>query len=139
MKNKEYTEAVERMEYPDDPRVPIDHKYEDDRGVINNLLHTSLTSVARLTSKKGSVRANHYHLHNSHYSLVISGAIEYWERDIEGKEEPRHWLFVAGEMFYTRPRVVHKMIFVEDTVFLTFAPLLKDHGAYETDVVRVVF
>ena len=139
MNNKEYTQAVENKEYPNTPVVPIDHKYEDERGVINNLLHTPITSIARLTSKAGTERANHWHKYNAHYTYVVSGEIEYWERPLDGDAQPQKWTFKAGEMFYTRPRVIHKMVFHVDTVFLTFAPELKDHDSYEDDVVRVKF
>jgi len=139
MKNTEYTEAVERCEYPDDPKVPLDHEFKDERGVIRNLLHTPIYSVAYITSKKGTDRANHYHVLDHHFCLILSGKIEYWERDIENKEAHKSWVFNTGDMFYTRPKVVHKMVFLEDTVFMTFSKIKKDHEHYEEDVVRIKF
>ena len=135
----EYIAAVEAGNFPDDPRVPLDHKFEDERGVIKNLLHTPIMSVAMITSKKGTERANHFHRSNSHFAYVVSGKIEYFERDIEGKERAKSWIIMPGEVFYTRPMVLHKMLFLQDTVFLTFAPGLKDHDAYEEDIVRMKF
>lgn len=137
--NMEYTEAVEQKQYPTNPRVPLDHEFKDERGVIRNLLHTPIYSVAYITSKKGTERANHYHTDDHHYAFIVSGKIEYWERDIEGKEEPRSWTFETGEMIYTRPSIVHKMVFVEDTVFITFSKIKKDHKHYEEDVKRIKF
>jgi quercetin dioxygenase-like cupin family protein len=139
MNNIEYTSLVEQEKYPNDPRVPLDHKFEDDRGVIKNLLHTPIYSVAYITSKKGTERANHWHDNDHHYAFILSGKIEYWERDVEGKEKPQSWLFEAGEMIYTRPKVVHVMKFLEDTVFMTFSKIKKDHDHYEEDVKRVKF
>ena len=98
MNNKttmEYIAAVEAGNFPDDPRVPLDHKFEDERGVIKNLLHTPIMSVAMITSKKGTERANHFHRSNSHFAYVVSGKIEYFERDIEGKEESEELDYAA--------------------------------------------
>lgn len=139
MKNTDYTEAVEKNNYPNDPKVPLDHEFKDERGVIRNLLHTPIQSVAYITSKVGTERANHWHSTDHHYTLILSGKIEYWERDIEGISIPKSWVFVAGDMFYTRPQIVHKMCFLEDTIFMTFSKVKKDHDHYEEDVVRVKF
>ena len=45
------------------PREP----FVDERGEILNLLDVSVTSIAVITSKKGAVRANHYHKTDYHY------------------------------------------------------------------------
>jgi len=137
-KNMTYTNAVEQEQYPTDPRVPLDHTFEDERGIIKNLLHTPIYSVAYITSKKGTERANHYHDTDHHYAFVLSGEIEYWERNIDGSN-PQSWTFKAGEMIYTRPQVVHVMKFQEDTTFMTFSKIKKDHDHYEEDVKRVKF
>lgn len=139
MNNIEYTEAVEQGQYPTHPRVPLDHIFEDERGFIKNLLHTPIYSVAYITSKTGTERANHWHDTDHHYAFILSGRVEYWERDIEGKEKPQKWLFESGEMIYTRPRVVHVMKFLENTTFMTFSKIKKDHDHYEEDVKRVRF
>jgi quercetin dioxygenase-like cupin family protein len=138
MKNTEYTDLVEKEQFPTDPRVPLDHEFKDERGVIRNLLHTPIYSVAYITSKKGTERANHYHDTDHHYAFVLSGKIEYWERNIDGTN-PQCWIFEPGEMIYTRPQVVHVMKFQEDTVFMTFYKIKKDHDHYEEDVKRVKF
>jgi quercetin dioxygenase-like cupin family protein len=138
MNNIEYTEAVEQGQYPTNPKVPLDHIFEDDRGFIKNLLHTPIHSVAYITSKKNTERANHYHDTDHHYAFVLSGEIEYWERNIDGTN-PRSWIFKTGDMFYTRPQVVHVMKFLTDTTFMTFSKIKKDHDHYEEDVKRVKF
>lgn len=139
MKNIDYTDAVEKCDYPNEPKVPLDHEFKDERGVIRNLLHTPIYSVAYITSKAGTERANHWHSTDHHYSFVLSGKIEYCERDIDGKEKQKSWIFEAGDMFYTRPKIVHVMRFMEDTIFITFSKFKKDHNHYEDDVVRVKF
>lgn len=134
----EYTQAVEQEQYPTDPRVPLDHVFEDERGIIKNLLHTNIHTVSFITSKKGTERANHYHETDHHYAYVLTGEIEYWERNIDGSN-PQSWIFKAGEMIYTRPQVVHVMKFLTDTTFMTFSKIEKDHEHYEEDVKRVKF
>jgi quercetin dioxygenase-like cupin family protein len=134
----EYTAAVEKEQFPTDPRVPLDHIFEDNRGIIKNLLHTPIYSVAYITSKKGAERASHYHDTDHHYAFVLSGEIEYLERNLDGTNL-QSWTFKTGDMFYTRPKIVHIMKFKEDTVFMTFSRIMKDHEHYEEDVKRVTF
>jgi hypothetical protein len=42
MNNKEYSNAVNQQEYPEDPTVSLDSPFVDDRGSVQNLLNGSL-------------------------------------------------------------------------------------------------
>lgn len=139
MNNRQYTNNVENFNYPEDPFVPVDSFFKDERGLIENLLHTPINSIAKIVSEKGAVRANHYHKTDFHYTYVISGSVEYWEKDLAGKESPTKKVFKTGDLFFTPPNRLHKMVFLEKTEMFTFAKNLKDHEHYEDDVVRVDF
>jgi quercetin dioxygenase-like cupin family protein len=139
MTNIEYTEAVARGEYPEDRRVPIDHAFQDERGAIDNLLLNGCTSVAAIYSKRGSVRANHWHKTDDHYTYVVKGTMFYFERPVGERGEGLRIAVGPGEMFYTRPGVEHAMLFASDSVILTFAKKKRDHESHEADVVRVEY
>lgn len=137
--NQQYANAVEAGNAPTSTSVPLDDKFVDARGKIENLLLSPITSIARISSVAKSVRANHYHLTDWHYAYVESGCVLYFERAIGSTEIPEPIAYRAGEMFFTRPNVEHAMLFVLDSVIFTFAKNVRDHETHEADLVRVDF
>lgn len=122
------------------PILPLDAAISDERGGIQPLLsfpEAKIGSAVMITSKKGSVRANHYHKKDWHYCYVVSGAIDYFERPVGNSEEPECTRIKAGQVFYTPPMVEHAMVFVEDTVFLTLGGGTRTSEDYEEDLIRV--
>lgn len=96
-------------------------------------------SVLRITSKKGTVRANHYHKKDYHYCYLVSGRIRYVEREPANQAAPLHeWIIEPGQIFYTRSLVAHAMEFLEDSEFYAFTPRTGEQAQYEDDVVREV-
>lgn len=139
MKNIEYTNLVNQGDYPSS-KVPLDPPFIDDRGIIQNLLTSPVTSIAIITSKAGSIRSNHYHKTDWHYLYVVSGSMNYYERNIDDKiNDIGPVLVKAGEMIFTAPMKVHKTEFLEDTILLSFAKNIRDHEHHEEDIVRVKF
>jgi len=96
-----------------------------------------MKSAVMIESKKGSLRANHYHKTDWHYCYVVSGTIEYYHRPNGSDQEPECLLVKAGGMVFTPPMVDHGMKFPEDTTFLTLSRNPRDQASYEADVVRV--
>jgi dTDP-4-dehydrorhamnose 3,5-epimerase-like enzyme len=137
--NERYTGQVERGEYPDWPEVPKGSSFIDDRGEISNLLFAPVASVARIRSKKGTVRANHLHVTDWHYAFVESGRVLYFERPAGSPSIPEGCEFGPGEMFFTRPGVEHAMLFLEHTVIFTFSRNVRTHDNHEADLHRVAF
>lgn len=134
MDNKTYVDLVNQGKYPEDIKVPLDKPYVDKRGVIQNLWLGNCGSVTLITTKAGSVRANHTHHENDfHAAYVVSGEIKYSE-EIDG--EIKEYLFKAGDMFFSPPERWHKMEFPQDTVFLTCNGILKNHVNYERSIER---
>ena len=137
--NQKYADNVANESYPEHRDVPLDDFFADDRGEIRNLLLSSFTSVARISSKAGSVRANHYHLTDWHYAFVESGTVLYFERPIGDDHVAEPAKYLSGTMFFTPPLVEHAMVFPEDTVIYTFAKNKRSHAEHEADVKRVNF
>lgn len=120
-------------------KVSLGSSFVDDRGTIQNILNKSFNHVAIITSKKGSVRSNHYHKTNSHYMYIISGKMEYWERDLENTSDETMIICEAGDMVLTGPNVVHKTVFLEDTVMMTLAPNYRGPEFDKDDTVKMEF
>ncbi|MBI2178934.1 MAG: cupin domain-containing protein [Candidatus Tectomicrobia bacterium] len=127
----------DREPWPKEVVIPVEKPYVDARGVIQNLVEADIRMAVIITSKKGAVRANHYHKTDWHYCYVLSGSIEYFHRPAGSRAAPERVLVQAGQLFFTPPMVEHAMRFPEETVFLTLSRNARDHEAYEADVVRV--
>lgn len=136
MDNKTYVSLVNAGQFPEDIKVPIDSPHEDERGTIQNLWLGGCGSVTLITTKAGSVRANHIHHENDwHSCYVVSGEIKYSEKDSKG--ELKEYLFKTGDMFFSPPERWHKMEFPQDTVFLTMNGIVKNHENYERSIERI--
>jgi len=127
----------EKASWPKQPKVPLEKPFTDVRGVLQPLVDEMMKSAVMIESKKGSLRANHYHKTDWHYCYVISGTMEYFHRPTGSTAEPERLLVRTGEMVFTPPMVDHAMKFPEDTVFLTLSRNPRNQLAYESDVVRV--
>ena len=123
--------------WPREPLVELEPPHTDERGEIIPLADAPMQSAVLISSKKGTVRANHYHRTDWHYCYVLSGRIEYYHRPTGSTEAPELIMLDEGQMFFTPPMVDHAMVFPEDTVFLTLGRNPRERESYESDVVRI--
>jgi dTDP-4-dehydrorhamnose 3,5-epimerase-like enzyme len=121
----------------DDPIVPITKSFADARGSILPLADEEMKSAVFITSKAGSIRANHYHKTDWHYCYVLSGSIDYYFRPVGSKQPPQHVKVKTGQIFFTPPMIEHAMCFPEDTAFVCLGRNSRAQEVYEADVVRV--
>lgn len=133
----EPTTEEERRSWPTSVKVALAAAFEDERGGIQPLVDVTMESCVLISSKKGTVRANHYHKTDWHYCYVLSGEIDYYERPHGSAENPGKTTLNAGDMFFTGPMVDHAMVFTRDTEFLTFGRNSRAQEVYEADVVRI--
>ena len=127
----------EKATWPSEPLVELEKPFVDVRGAIHPLVDRLMKSAVLIESKKGTLRANHYHKTDWHYCYVISGCIEYYHRPTGSDAEPECVVARAGDMVFTPPLVDHGMVFPEDTMFLTLSRNPRDQETYEADVVRI--
>ena len=126
-----------REALPKDVIVPLEPPFSDDRGSIQPLVDNEMKSCVLITSKKGSVRANHYHQTDWHFCYVLEGKIDYYERPTGSSEKPKKVTVHKGQMFFTGPMLDHTMVFLEDTTFLTFGRNSRAQEVYESDIKRI--
>ena len=123
--------------WPDETLVNLEKPFVDARGSIQPLVDQMMRSAVMIDSKKGSLRANHYHKTDWHYCYVISGTIEYFYRKTGELKDPKKILVNQGQMIFTPPMVDHAMKFPKDTLFLTLSRNPRDQKTYEEDVIRI--
>jgi len=126
-----------RAKYLDNPIVELEPPFSDERGAIYPIVDEKMESCVIITSKKGSVRANHYHKTDWHYCHVLTGEIEYNWRETGSDEAPHKITISEGQCFFTPPLVDHAMVFTKDTTFLTLGRNPRDQQTYEADVERI--
>jgi len=127
----------EKQSWPKDVIVPLEKAFSDPRGEIQPLVDLMMESCVLIHSKKGTVRANHYHQTDWHFCYVLSGSIEYLHRPHGSSEKPKKVLVKTGQLFFTPPMVDHAMVFPEDTSFLVLGRNSRAQDVYEADVVRI--
>ena len=148
-KNRDFTNAVElasqgKGPYPTQVTVPLDEPFVNPAGRIQNLVLERFTSVAVIQSERGSIRANHWHRTDWHYTYVLKGKVEYFWSFVKrtngavrySQKPPNAVSMRAGQMFFTPPEVLHAMFFPVETTIVTFANNVRDHDSHEQDVVR---
>jgi quercetin dioxygenase-like cupin family protein len=127
----------EKASWPTTVVVPLENAFADDRGAIQPLVDVTMESCVLISSKQGTVRANHYHRTDWHYCYVLSGEIDYYHRPTGSTAAPEKVTIHQGELFFTPPMVDHAMVFAKDTVFLTLGRNSREQAVYEADVVRI--
>ena len=122
---------------PEEVIVAMPAPFSDSRGGIQPLVDRTIQSAVLITSKKGTVRANHYHKTDWHYCYVLEGRIEYHHRAHGSDAAPDAVIVEKGQLFFTPPMVDHAMVFLEDTTFLTLGRNSRAQEVYEADVERI--
>jgi len=113
----------------------IDPAVVDARGGITNIFEGRIEHIALITSKKGSVRANHYHKEDHQYIYLVSGAYESHCCGVRDPEKKQMLKVRPGDIVYTPPLTVHAQKFTEDSVFLALSTRQREHGKYEDDTI----
>ena len=97
-----------------------------------------MKNISLISSKKGVVRSNHYHLTDWHYMYVLSGSFDYYYRPTGSEEELKCVKVKAGELIFTPPMEDHATVFLEDCDLLAMSRNPRDQETYEEDVRRVL-
>lgn len=138
MQNWKHVMIDDPSMWPKGGLVELDPPHADGRGAIQSLVNFPMKNMSIITSSKGTVRSNHYHLTDWHYMYVMSGSFEYYYRPTHSGETPEMVVVRQGEMIFTPPLEDHATVFLEDAVLLVMSRNPRDQEAYEADVRRVM-
>ena len=116
--------------------------FEDERGVISNHeLTEPINLIGMIDSKKGTIRANHYHPQQEQNVYLPKGQIIEIFQDIINPNAPKITQVVnAGQLSIIKPNVAHTMVFTKDTTFLNLVRGERDHENYGiTHTIKHIF
>ena len=116
--------------------------FVDKRGKISNHeLTEPINLIGLIDSKKGTIRANHYHPQQEQKCLFTKGQIIEIFQDIINPNSPKITQVVnAGQLSVIKPNVAHTMVFTKDTTFLNLVRGERDHENYGiTHTIKHVF
>ena len=116
--------------------------YIDKRGKISNHeLTEPINLIGLIDSKKGTIRANHYHPQQEQKCLFTKGQIIEIFQDIINPGAPKVTQVVnEGQLSIIKPNVAHTMVFTKDTTFLNLVRGERDHENYGiTHTIKHVF
>ena len=109
-----------------------ENEYVDQRGKISNHeLTEPINLIGLIHSKKGTMRANHYHPQQEQKCLFTSGQIIEVFQDLLNPNSPKITQVVnEGQLSVIKPNVAHTMVFSKDTTFLNLVRGERDHDNY---------
>ena len=109
-----------------------ENEFIDDRGKISNHeLTEPINMIGLIESKKGTIRANHYHPQQEQKCLFTKGQIIEIFQDLLNPNSPKITQVVnEGQLSIIKPNVAHTMVFTEDTTFLNLVRGEREHDNY---------
>ena len=111
--------------------------FKDKRGWLKKILDGNFSSCIEIYSKKGSVRANHYHKKDTHFIYIINGEILYFYKDRKKGTKTKFKLMKKSDLFFTPSMQEHMAYFTKNTHFLAFSTRKRTKFDYEKDLIKV--
>lgn len=107
-------------------------EFVDARGkILNYELTEPINLIGYIESKKGSVRANHYHPIQEQKCLLIKGQYISVIKDLSVPDAPIETRVInEGDIAIIKPNVAHTMVFTEDSIFLNLVRGEREHENY---------
>jgi quercetin dioxygenase-like cupin family protein len=114
----------------------ISPSFSDARGEIIDILKNSIVEYATLiTSKRGSVRANHYHKETFQYVYILEGRMRVVSQ-MPG-ESTKECVLVKGDLIVNEPLERHAFEALDDCTMLVLTRGPRGGDNYETDTFRL--
>ena len=114
----------------------ISPSFSDARGEIIDILKNSIVEYATLiTSKRGSVRANHYHKETFQYVYILEGRTRVVSQ-MPG-EFTKECVLVEGDLIVNEPLERHAFEALDDCTMLVLTRGPRGGDNYETDTFRL--
>ena len=107
-------------------------EFVDERGKISNYeLTEPINLIGYIESKKGSMRANHYHPVQEQKVLLVKGQFISLYKSLLEKNAPKITHVInEGDSVVTKPNVAHTMVFTKDSIFLNLVRGEREHNNY---------
>ena len=98
--------------------------FRDTRGIIADVIYKNqINHIGYISSKKNSIRGNHYHKKTTQYNFVLDGVINYYSKTKKQKKIKIIKL-KKGDLILTKPNEIHAFKTISRKVFLWFLLLV---------------
>ena len=111
--------------------------FKDERGYLLKILDKGFSSCIEIFSKKGSIRANHYHKKDEHFCYILKGEILFFYRNRKKGSKLNYKIMRKGDLFFTTYDQDHLAYFLKTTHFLSYSSRKRSKIDYENDLVRL--
>ena len=111
--------------------------FKDERGYLLKILDKGFSSCIEIFSKKGSIRANHYHKKDEHFCYILKGEILFFYRNRKKGSKLNYKIMKKGDLFFTTYDQDHLAYFLKTTHFLSYRSRKRSKFDYESDLVRL--
>ena len=111
--------------------------FKDERGYLLKILDKGFSSCIEIFSKKGSIRANHYHKKDEHFCYILKGEILFFYRNRIKGSKLNYKVMKKGDLFFTTYDQDHLAYFLKTTHFLSYSSRKRSKLDYENDLVRL--
>jgi len=107
-------------------------EFVDERGKISNHeLPEPVNLIGYIDSKKGTVRANHFHPIQEQKCILTKGQfISVYQDLLNPKSQKITHVVNEGDLIVTKPNVAHAMVFTKDSTFLNLVRGEREHENY---------
>ena len=104
-------------------------EFVDKRGKISNHeLPEPINLVGYIESKKGTIRANHFHPIQEQKCILVKGQFISLYQDLLNEKAPKITHVVnEGDLIITKPNVAHAMVFTQDSIFFNLVRGEREH------------
>ena len=128
IKNWSRKESLPDLEY----MIKSHDHYNDERGQIGNYeLTEPINLIGHITSKTGTIRANHYHPIQEQKCLLVKGQYISVLKDLSQNDSHLETKIVnEGDLSVIKPNVAHTMVFTKDSIFMNLVRGNRDHEEY---------
>ena len=116
-------------------------EFVDERGKINNHeLPEPINLVGYIDSKKGTIRANHFHPIQEQKCILVKGQFISVYKDLlnESSQKITH-VVNEGDLIVTKPNVAHTMVFTKDSIFLNLVRGEREHKNYGSHTYQKIY
>ena len=93
-----------------------DFVFENECGVLKQLVHEGWNQVNIITSVRDSVRGGHYHKSNKEAFYIIKGS---FKLELKRGRESESYMMKEGDMFVINSLVTHQFYYIEETTLIS--------------------
>ena len=108
---------------------------KDRRGIFYDICNVDFKNVSIITSKKNSIRSNHYHLKDAHYIYILEGKMRYYYSKVNNIKI-KSKILNSGDIVFTPALEIHTTKFLTDSKILVISMHKRSKKFYEADTIR---